>query len=246
MAKFYAISEADTVGTINPLPFPAVAFPLTGSTNAFFYGSPPLSDYYVLNVTPSFSPTADIASFAHIKSSGPFVPGAGEVQQVWKADSGDHYAQGSIGTPSDDTFLGLAATASPSDATKANGTEQQLNQFFFKFDDKLHGSDFNDKLCGWEGMDKEWGGEGADWFYYGKGMGKDSIMDYNKKEGDQLHIDDSVATKYKQLYKMVKYNTNKDFTKIKAGNGDNLKVYGIDTQKELHHAVHFDDFTDFA
>ena len=78
----------------------------------------------------------------------------------------------------------------------------------------------------------------------GKGMDRDKIMDFEK--GEDLYIDDSIATKFKKLKKMAKYNENKDMTKIKAGDGDVLKVYGIDTQKELKQAVVFDDFTDFA
>lgn len=157
------------------------------------------------------------------------------MEQVWKADSGDSYSFADVQS--------LLFLPGPVPGFTAS-SEQDVNQFWFKFDDRIHGSEFDDMLCGWAENDKMWGGDGEDEFYYGKGMDRDKIMDFEK--GEDLYIDDSIATKFKKLKKMASYNENKDMTKIKAGDGDVLKIYGIDTQKELKQAVVFDDFTDFA
>lgn len=183
--------------------------------------------------------TAKILSLTHFKSpaaptegvGGNLGVGAGDVEQFWKADAGDSYSASE--------FVAILGVPGP-----GTGTEQDFNQFLFKFDDQIHGSEYDDMLCGWAGNDRSWGGGGDDKFYYGKGMDRDRIMDFEK--GEDLYIDNSIANKFKKLKKMAKYNEKKDMTKIKAGDGDVLKVYGIDTKKEFKQAVVFDDFTDFA
>jgi hypothetical protein len=174
----------------------------------------------------------------------PLVFGAGDVKRVWKADSGDSYLLGDESVASVDTYFGLVLTQKVGDPAKTFGTEQQINQFFFKFEDKIHGSDEDDKLCGWAEDDELWGGEGDDEFFYGKGMGVDKVWDY-KVGDDELVLDDSVAEKFKDLKGDYKFKSNGSVV-INAGGGEKLIVFGIDTKKELKNALSFDDFTDFA
>ena len=171
MAKFIAIAEADIVGSMESLPFPQ-ADPLFGSPNAFSLAFPPFDSYFLFNTDGSFDPTAEIASFARLTSPVPLVLGAGPVDHVWKAGSGDSYLFGTTGTPSEDTFAGLVLTAKAGDPTKTHGTEQQVNQFFFKFEDKIRGSEDDDKLCGWAEDDSMWGDEGDDAILLWRGDGK--------------------------------------------------------------------------
>jgi hypothetical protein len=242
MAQFSAVSEADIVGNMVSLPFPPVQGALPGSPNAYFMVFSPGTDYYIFNTNAPFAPTASVASFSHLTSAVPFVAGAGQVDQIWKADT-DAYLWGTAGSASTDTLLGLLATAKLGDATKTNGTEQQVNQFFFKFDDKIHGSSGNDKLCGWAGQDSMWGNDGDDEFYYGKGMGKDKILDLNKSH-DQAIFDTDLVENFRELRKDAKLKSGQ--IDIKFDSSDKLTIVGIDTLKELKKVVAFDDFTDFA
>jgi hypothetical protein len=241
MAKFFAISETDIVGSEDALNFPPslAAVSATALFAAFPPGPPP--DYYIFNLNGAIVPTSSITSFAHIISAVPFAVGAGEVHQVWKADSGDSYLVGSGGVASTDTLFGLIATVGA--PGKTNGTEQQLNQFFFKFEDRIFGSDEDDKLCGWAEDDVIFGMEGDDEFYYGEGMGKDKIMDL-KKNDDEVIFDEDLVDSFKQLKKDVKLKNDK--LVIKFDSDDQLTIYGIDTLKQLKKVAAFDDFTDFS
>jgi len=244
MAKFYAITEADIVGTTDSLPFP-VAVPVTGTTSALLLAFSIATDYFIYNTSaPGFGPAVSLTSGTHFATPTPFAFGAGPVQDVWTADPGDSYLLGTAGTASLDTFFGLVLTAKVGDPTKTHGTEQQINQFLFKFEDSIHGSDEDDKLCGWAEDDDLWGGDGDDEFFYGEGMGVDTIKDF-KVGDDELVLDDSVAEKFKDLKGDVKFKNNGSVV-INAGGGEKLIVFGIDTTKELKNALSFDDFTDFA
>lgn len=245
MAQYFAISEADIVGSMESLPFPPNAAAVPGSPNAFFIRFAPFSDYFTVNTNPDFVvPTATLTSFTQFESPTPLAIGAGAAKGAWKADSGDSYLLGAASTPSNDTYFGLAFSAKVGDPTKTHGTEQQINQFWFKFEDKIHGSGEEDKLCGWAEDDMMWGGEDEDEFYYGKGMGKDKVMDFEYKK-DTLVLDDSVAEKFKGLKGDVKFKKNGSAI-INAGSGDKVIVYGIDNTKELRKSISYDDFTDFA
>lgn len=244
MAKFLAISAADIVGSMDSLSFPE-ADNIDGSQTAFFVAFPPFTDYSIFNTNaPGFGPAASITSFSTLSIALPFAPGAGAVNNVWRADSGDSYLLGDEGTPSLDTYFGLVLTAKVGDPTKTHGTEQQINQFFFKFEDKIHGSDEDDKLCGWAEDDDLWGGEGDDEFFYGEGMGKDTVRDFKVGE-DELFLDDSVAEKFKDLKGDVNFKNNGSVV-INAGGGDKLIVFGIETTKQLKSSLNYDDFTDFS
>ena len=233
MAQFYAVSEVDLVGSMDPLPIPTVgSAPITVNNFAVVNST----EYYNFNVDSTFIATPDIKSWSHLKYTAPYNNGIGETDQVWKADSGDSYSLLDL--------IAILVTPSGTDPTKTAFTEQDFNQFFFEFNDRIHGSEEDDMLCGWAGNDRMWGNGGNNKFYFGQGMDKDKIMDFSKAN-DDLYLDEDFASTFKQLKKMVTYNTNKNITKIKDG-GDVLKVYGIDTQKELKSVVHFDDFTDFA
>jgi len=250
MAKFSAISEVDIVGSMESFTFPPISVPVPGSTTAFFLGyTPPVPPlhYYIFNVdTAGFPPTANVTSFAQFKPPMPPVPaavGAGDVNHAWKADPGDSYLLGMQGTPNPDTLHGLMGSAKPGDPTKTFGTEQQINQFFFKFDDKIHGSHEDDMLCGWAGKDKVWGNEGDGEFYYGEGMGKDKFMDVNKKK-DEIILDTDLVKNFKKMKSDVKLKNDK--VVIDFVSSDKLVIFGIDRLKELKKVVSFDDFTDFA
>jgi len=245
MAKFSAFSEVDIVGSMVSLPLPLSANSLTGSPNAFFVFVPPSPppEYFIFNTDSNFLPAASITSFSQIASATPFAIGAGQVQQIWKADSGDSYPMGTAGVASDDTFFGLLFAPKAGDPTKTHGTEQQVNQFFFKFDDYIHGSNEDDMLCGWAGKDKVWGNEGDDEFYYGEGMGKDKFMDVNKKK-DEVILDTDLVKNFKKLKGDVKLKNDK--VVLKFDSSDKLVIYGIDTLKDLKKVVAFDDFTDFS
>jgi RTX calcium-binding nonapeptide repeat (4 copies) len=229
MAKFYATAEADIVGNMNPLP------PLTN----YFLNSPTSvaavypTEYYVLNAD-SLAATANLLSLTLFKSSPPPTPGvgvgAGDVQQFWKADSGDSYSAAEFVT-----ILGIPGPGI--------GTEQDVNQFLFKFDDKIHGSSEDDMLCGWAGKDSMWGNDGSDEFYYGEGMGKDKILDLNKKK-DAVILDTDLVKNFKKLKGDVKLKNDK--VVLKFDSSDKLVIHGIDTLKDLKKVVSFDDFTDFA
>jgi hypothetical protein len=247
MAQFYAISAADIVGssTVSP-PFPSVAAAVTGSTNAFFQFFPPAppADYTIFNTNGGFLATSSITSFTNFASPTPFVVGgAGHVNHVWKADSGDSYLLGTAGTASLDTYFGLVFTPKTGAPTLTHGTEQQINQFFFKFEDRIHGSEEDDMLCGWAEDDQMWGGEGDDQFYYGEGMGIDQIMDFNKKD-DEVIFDEDLYDRFGQLRKDVKLKN--DSVVVKFDSDTQLTIYGIDTLKELKKTASFDDFTDFS
>jgi hypothetical protein len=243
MAEFSAITEVDIVGSKNFLLFPPALAAVPGSTDAFVYGTGLLSEYYIFNTSPpGFLPTSTITSFSHLKSSVPFVIGAGEVEHIWKADSGDSYLLGTTIVADKNTLFGLIAAVNPTDPTKAAGTEQELNQFFFKFDDSIHGSDEDDKLCGWAGDDMMWGNLGDDEFYYGKGMGIDKIMDCDKND-DTVIFDTDLYENFRQLKKDAKYGNDK--VTIKVDSDEKLYIYGIETRKELKAVADFDDFTDF-
>jgi hypothetical protein len=244
MAKFYAISGADIVGSMDSLPIPALSA-IGGSTNAFFAFFPPPvppTEYTIYNTDAAFAPTSKITSFSHLTVAPPFAPGAGQVDHVWRADSGDSYLLGSFGVPSVDTLFGLLSPK-VGDPTKTHGTEQQIHQFFFKLDDKIQGSTEDDKLCGWAEDDTIWGGEGDDEFYYGAGMGKDKIMDL-KKGDDEVIFDEDLVGNFKQLSKVAKLKNDK--VVLKFDSSDKLTIFGIDTLKELKKVAAFDDFTDFA
>ena len=244
MAKFTALSETDIVGSTDSLPFPPSISSVAGSTTAFYTAFSPFTDYYIFNTSPpGFAATATITSFSHLSLPSPFAAGAGQVNQIWKADPGDTYLMGQGGTPSTDTYLGLALTAKVGDLTKTNGTEQQINQFFFKFDDAIHGSDEDDMLCGWAGKDKIWGEEGDDEFYYGQGMGKDKIMDLNKKK-DSVILDTDLVKNFNKLVGDVVLKNGKMV--LKFSSSEKLVIYGIDNFSDLKKVVAFDDFTDFS
>jgi hypothetical protein len=243
MAKFIAISEADIVGSEDSLPAPGIVA-VPGSTNALLVFTPPVSptEYSIYNLdAPGFPPTASITSFAKFTVIPPFAVGAGSVDHVWRAESGDDYLLGTF-APSDDTLLGLLAPK-VGDPTKTHGTEQQFNQFFFQFEDKIRGSDEDDKLCGWEEDDSLWGDEGDDEFYYGEGMGKDKILDFNKND-DEVIFDEDLVDGFNQLKKDA--NLKNDKIVVKFDSSDKLTIYGIETLKELKNASAFDDFTDFS
>ena len=233
MAKFYANFEADIVGTMDPLPPLSSLFLNSGTSVAAVYPT----EYYVLN-TDSILPTAQLLSLTAFKSSVPPTSGgggnvgvgAGDVEFFWKADSGDSYLASE--------FIGILGVPGP-----GTGTQQELNQFLFQFDDQIHGSEFDDMLCGWAGKDKVWGNEGDDEFYYGEGMGKDKFMDVNKKK-DEVILDTDLVKNFKKLKGNVKLKNEKvvlDFV-----SSDKLVIYGIDRLKELKKILSFDDFTDFA
>lgn len=245
MAKFYAISEADIVGSLDSLTFPEAA-PLFGSPNAFymFFSPEPPPDYFIFNIdTADFPPTANVTSFSKIISSTPVAIGAGEVAQVWKADSGDSYLLGDNGTASTDTFFGLALTEKVGDPTKTFGSEQQINQFFFKFDDKIYGSDEDDQLSGWAGDDIMRGGDGEDEFFYAKGMSKDRILDLNKND-DSVIIDEDLVDSFNALRDDVKLKNGK--VVLKFDSSDKLTIFGIESLNDVKNVVAFDDFTDFS
>ena len=220
MAKFIAFTAADTVGSKT-------------ETVPAYYSEPYGTDgEYILTAAGGYALAGrDSANVVHISkfSDGTFPLGSDPLEWVWSADNGDSYSYG--------TLQSLQAT----ETTKT----ESVHQFLFAFDDKIKGSDFDDMLCGWDGKDKMWGFDGADQFYYGKGMGKDEICDFDKKK-DEIVLDDSAATKFKKIAKKAKYNEKKEFTQLSFGDGDKLKIYGIDTKKELKKALAFDDFTDFA
>jgi len=244
MAKFSAISEVDIVGSMDSLTFPPAFGAVPGSTTALFIGFAPLSEYYIFNTTPpGFGPASNVTSFSQLKSAVPFAVGAGDVEQAWKADSGDSYLLGTIGVANDDTLFGLMLSPKVGDPTKTHGTEQKINQFFFKFDDYIHGSDEDDMLCGWAGKDKVWGNEGDDEFYYGEGMGKDKFMDVNKKK-DEVILDTDLVKNFKKLKGDVKLKNDK--VVLKFSSDEKLVIYGIDTMKDLKKVLSFDDFTDFS
>ncbi len=161
---------------------------------------------------------------------------------MWKADSGDSYLFGTPGAASTDTFAGLVRTSLSGAPTQTHGTEQQINQFFFKFDDSIHGSDEDDKLCGWAGDDQMWGNLGDDEFYYGEGMGIDKIMDCDKND-DSVIFDTDLYENFRQLRKDATFGNGK--VKIKVDSDEKLYIYGIETRKELKAVADFDDFTDF-
>ena len=96
MAQFYAISAADIVGSMESLPFPPAFGVVGGSPNALFTAFTPFppADYDIYNTDTGFLPTSKVTSFSQLASSVPFAVGAGQVEQVWKADSGDSYLLG--------------------------------------------------------------------------------------------------------------------------------------------------------
>jgi hypothetical protein len=243
MAKFYAISEADIVGSMDSLPVPSLSG-LGASPNAFtgFFPPAPPSEYTIYNTDTGFGPAASITSFSHLTVVPPFVPGAGHVDHAWRADSGDDYLLGNFGVPSDDNFFGLVGP-SAGDPTRTHGTEQQINQFFFKFEDKIYGSEEDDKLCGWAEDDVMWGLEGDDEFYYGEGMGIDKIMDLNKSD-DSVIFNEDLVDSFKELKKDAKVKSDKVI--IKFDSSDKLYIYGINNLKDLKNVAAFDDFTDFS
>ncbi|MCB1486799.1 MAG: hypothetical protein KDJ88_04975 [Bauldia sp.] len=243
MAKFFAFEAADTVGSEDLIPYnPGFASPVGSSYSFWFVDNPVPTEYYVFNSdSPLTGPVfpGSITSWARFESFQPFSPtniGAGDVKEAWKADSGDTYSTNDL--------LTMIYKPDPATPGFTGFTYQDLEQFWFGANDRIHGSEEGDMLCGWAGNDKMWGNGGNNKFYFGQGMDKDKIMDFSKAN-DDLYLDEDFASTFKQLKKMVTYNVNKNITKIKDG-GDVLKVYGIDTQKELKSVVHFDDFTDFA
>ena len=232
MAKFYAFVASDIVGSDTELyPLPVFGSPY-GTNNAAIVLY--TTSYIIIN---NFSSSTNLQSIIDFEMLPSFVPGEGEVRSLWQANAGDIY--------SNLAYAALLNTPGPNAGFTSTPTADVF-QFLFAFDDSVHGSDAGDKLCGWAGKDNIWGGESLDEFYYGKGMGKDSIMDYVK--GENVVLDDGVSNNFKKLKKeyKIKYKDNKDLTKIKLGDGDLLKIHGVDTQKELKHALVFDDFTDFA
>ena len=88
-----------------------------------------------------------------------------------------------------------------------------------------------------------WGGEGDDEFYYGEGMGRDEILDFNKKD-DEVIFDEDLYDTFRQLRKDVKLKNDK--VVVKVDSDDQLTIYGIDTLKDLKKVVAFDDFTDLS
>jgi Ca2+-binding RTX toxin-like protein len=55
-------------------------------------------------------------------------------------------------------------------------------------DDQLFGDQGNDALAGDLGNDTESGGAGADVFLAGAGLGQDRLIDFNRSEGDAIHV----------------------------------------------------------
>lgn len=232
MAKFYALAETDIVGTMDLVPSPLGASAM--GPNAFNVVSS-ASEYFIFNTNGGLTPASTLKSFLHLQWTAPFVAGTGEADQSWKADSGDSYLLSDL--------FALLITPGPTPGFTA-ATHQEVNQFFFKFEDAIHGSDEEDQLCGWAEDDLLWGGEGDDEFYYGEGMGKDKIMDFVAKR-DELVLDDSIATKFNQIKGDVKFKKNGSAV-INAGDGDKVILFGVDNLKELRKSVAFDDFTDFS
>lgn len=230
MARYYAITVADIVGSMDPLPAPSSFFVNSTTSIAVTYPN----EYSIINTT-SLANDAEVTSVTYFTSPVSPTPGigvgAGDVAAFWKPDSGDGYLANDL----------LAILGIPVPPT---GTEQALNQFLFQFDDKIRGSEFDDMLCGWAGNDTMWGGEGDDRFYYGKGMDKDKIRDFDRKD-DKIILDNSIANKFKQIKNDVKFKKN-DKVVIDAGGGDKLIVWGIANKKQLKQALSFEDFTDFA
>ncbi|MCB1502360.1 MAG: hypothetical protein KDK07_21695 [Bauldia sp.] len=232
MAKFYATGEADIVGSTDLISLPTVgAAPVT--TNNFAVVN--TTDYYdFYTETAPIALGSNIKSWSHLTYNGPFTTGKGEVDQMWKADSGDTYLLSDI----------IALFVTPGVVLgKTAFTEQEGNQFFFKFDDAIHGSDEDDMLCGWAGKDKIWGEEGDDEFYYGQGMGKDKIMDLNKKK-DSVILDTDLVKNFNKLVGDVVLKNGK--VVLKFSSSEKLVIYGIDNFSDLKKVVAFDDFTDFS
>jgi len=232
MARFYATGETDIVGTSDLVPLPLAAPSAFGASAFTLITS--LSEYYIFNVTGPLALASPLKSFVHYQWTAPFTAGTGEVDQVWKADSGDSYLVSEVIT--------LLATPGPTPGFTAS-TEQDVNQFFFKAEDKIHGSDEDDMLCGWAENDSMWGNDGSDEFYYGEGMAKDKIMDLDKKR-DEIILDTDLVKNFKKLKGDVKLKNDK--VVLKFDSSDKLIVYGIDNLKDLKKVVSFDDFTDFA
>lgn len=223
MAKYVALVAADTVGDPNETieaPTPICVFVAPGYINVIYS-----AEYKVGKLDDS----NNLLWINKFKYADEQYRGGDELTSVWKNPDGESYSY--------TEYSNLYANP--------DTTTEQVNQFYFKFDDKIKGSHEEDHLCGWAGDDKMWGFEQADTFYYGKGMGKDEICDFEYKK-DQIMLDDSAGTKFKKVAKKAKYNEKKEFTQLKLGDGDKLKIYGIDSRKELKKSLAFDDFTDFA
>ncbi len=99
-------------------------------------------------------------------------------------------------------------------------------------DDEMNGGTGDDDLTGGLGADIQTGGDGADTFFYSsrlestkKASGRDSILDFDRAEGDEIHLTaiDAKKGKGNQDFKWIgkkDFGDNKGELRYKVKNGD--------------------------
>lgn len=129
------------------------------------------------------------------------------------------------------------------------GTEQNDRMGGSGGKDSLFGDGGNDYMLGGggkdridpgSGKDKASGGGGKDSYYFAEDYDKFVVIDYNKKE--KIYIDDSLTTRWKKLKKIAEdYNKG---VKINFGDGDVLKLKGVDVSDLRKKSFKFVDHVD--
>jgi hypothetical protein len=92
--------------------------------------------------------------------------------------------------------------------------------------DKLYGESGNDHLNGGAGNDSLWGGDGKDVFVFGRGTGRDRIMDFDRKE-DRIDLSDYGYSSWRD----IKIYRDDHDSIIDLGHGDVIVVVDVKPDK---------------